>query len=53
MYRRLPYVSEGALPLKTFVLYIYRSKGTMSKQTAIPPVILFLHGILEGYNIVT
>jgi hypothetical protein len=25
MYRRLPYVSKGVLPLTTLVLYIYRS----------------------------
>jgi hypothetical protein len=29
MYCRLPYVSRGALPLKTLVLYIYRPRGTM------------------------
>jgi hypothetical protein len=29
MYCRLPYVSKGALPLKTLVLYIYRPRGTM------------------------
>jgi hypothetical protein len=29
MYCRLPYVSRGALTLKTRVLYIYRSRGTM------------------------
>jgi hypothetical protein len=29
MYCRLPYVSRGVLPLKTLVLYIYRSRGTM------------------------
>jgi hypothetical protein len=29
MYYRLPYVSRGVLPLKTLVLYIYRSRGTM------------------------
>jgi hypothetical protein len=29
MYCRLPYVSEGSLPLKTLVLYIYRSRDTM------------------------
>jgi hypothetical protein len=28
MYCRLPYVSEGTLPLRTLVLYIYRSRGT-------------------------
>jgi hypothetical protein len=28
MYCRLPYVSGGALPLKTLVLHIYRSRGT-------------------------
>jgi hypothetical protein len=29
MYCRLPYVSRGALPLKTLVLYICRPRGTM------------------------
>jgi hypothetical protein len=29
MYCRLPYVSRGVLPLKTLVLYIYQSRGTM------------------------
>jgi hypothetical protein len=29
MYCRLSYVSRGALPLKTLVLYIYRPRGTM------------------------
>jgi hypothetical protein len=29
MYSRLPYVSRGALPLKTLVLYIYRPRRTM------------------------
>jgi hypothetical protein len=29
MYYRLPYVSGRVLPLKTLVLYIYRSRGTM------------------------
>jgi hypothetical protein len=29
MYCRLPYVSRDVLPLKTLVLYIYRSRGTM------------------------
>jgi hypothetical protein len=29
MYCRLPYVSRGALPLKTLVLYIYRPRDTM------------------------
>jgi hypothetical protein len=29
MYCRLPYVSRGALPLKTLVLYIYQPRGTM------------------------
>jgi hypothetical protein len=29
MYCRLPYVSRGALPLKTLVLYIYRRRDTM------------------------
>jgi hypothetical protein len=29
MYCTLPYVSRGALPLKTLVLYIYRLRGTM------------------------
>jgi hypothetical protein len=29
MYCRLPYVSRGALPLKTLVLYIYRPRGIM------------------------
>jgi hypothetical protein len=29
MYCRLSYVFGGALPLKTLVLYIYRSRGTM------------------------
>jgi hypothetical protein len=29
MYYRLSYVSRGALPLKTLVLYIYRLRGTM------------------------
>jgi hypothetical protein len=29
MYCKLPYISGGALPLKTLILYIYRSRGTM------------------------
>jgi hypothetical protein len=29
MYCRLAYVFRGALPLKTLVLYKYRSRGTM------------------------
>jgi hypothetical protein len=29
MFCRLPYVSRGALPLKTLVLYIYRLRGIM------------------------
>jgi hypothetical protein len=29
MYCRLSYVFRGVLPLKTLVLYIYRSRGTM------------------------
>jgi hypothetical protein len=29
MYCRLPYVFRGALSLKTLVLYIYRSRGTI------------------------
>jgi hypothetical protein len=29
MYYRLPYVSRSVLPLKTLVLYIYRTRGTM------------------------
>jgi hypothetical protein len=29
MYCRLSYVSRGALPFKTLVLYIYRPRGTM------------------------
>jgi hypothetical protein len=29
MYCRLPYVSKGALPLRTLVLYIYWPRGTM------------------------
>jgi hypothetical protein len=29
MYCRLPYVFRGVLPLKTFVLYIYRPRDTM------------------------
>jgi hypothetical protein len=53
MYRRLSYVIGGVLFLKTLVLYIYRSKDTMSKQATSPPIIFFLHGIREGYDIVT
>jgi hypothetical protein len=35
MYCRLSYVFRGVLPLKTLVLYIYRSRGTMQyKQQA-------------------
>jgi hypothetical protein len=32
MYCRLPYVSRGALPLKTLVFYIYRPRGTMQNN---------------------
>jgi hypothetical protein len=38
MYHRLPYVSEGVLPFKSLVLYIYRSRGTMI-QSIIPPIL--------------
>jgi hypothetical protein len=43
MCRRLPYIFGCVLPLKTFVLYIYRSTGTMNKQATIQPIIFFLH----------
>jgi hypothetical protein len=44
MYCRLPYVSRGALSLKTLVLYIYRSRGTMqyNQQPTIIPNLFFL-----------
>jgi hypothetical protein len=29
MYRRLPYVFGGVLPLKSFIFYIYWLRGTM------------------------
>jgi hypothetical protein len=43
MYYRLPYVSRGALPLKTLVLYIYRPRGTMK-------YIQQLYTIYSSYN---
>jgi hypothetical protein len=35
MYHRLLYVSECALPLNTFILYIYQPRGTINKQAII------------------
>jgi hypothetical protein len=43
MYYRLPYVSRGALPLKTLVLYIYRPRGTMQYNQQ-------LYAIYSSYN---
>jgi hypothetical protein len=36
-------ISGGVLPLKTIVLYIYGSRGTMNNQATIQPIIFFLH----------
>jgi hypothetical protein len=38
---RLSYVSRGALPLKTLVLYIYRPRGTMQYNQQFIRNILF------------
>jgi hypothetical protein len=40
MYCRLSYTSEGVLPLKIFVLYIYRLRGTMqyNQQSYVNPI---------------
>jgi hypothetical protein len=45
MYSRLPYVSRGALPIKTLVLYIYRLRSTMQNNQQ-------LYAIYSSYNIV-
>jgi hypothetical protein len=41
MYSRLPYVSRGVLSLKTLVLYIYRSRGTMQYNQQSYPIYSF------------
>jgi hypothetical protein len=33
MYYRLSYVFRGALSLKSLILYIYRSRGTMNQSS--------------------
>jgi hypothetical protein len=53
MYRRISYISGGVLHLKTLILSIYQSRGTMNKQAIIQPIIFFLHDIREGYDHVT
>jgi hypothetical protein len=40
MYYRLSYVSRGALPLKTLVLYIYRPRGIMQYNQQLYATIL-------------
>jgi hypothetical protein len=50
---KLPYVSEGVLPLKTLILYINQPRGTMNRQATIQPIIFFLHGVREGYDPMT
>jgi hypothetical protein len=53
MYRRLPYVSGGALPFKTLVLYIYRSRGTMQYKQLLYAIYSSNNIALETVNSVT
>jgi hypothetical protein len=46
MYYRLPYVSRDVLSLKTLVLYIYRSRGTMQYNQQ-------LYAIYSSYRIIS
>jgi hypothetical protein len=63
MYCRLPYISRGALPLRTLVLYIFQQRGTMqyipqlyainpsytgASCLYVPSVFIFLNGITQG-----
>jgi ABC-type transport system involved in cytochrome bd biosynthesis fused ATPase/permease subunit len=53
MYCRLPYVSRGALPLKTLVLYRYRPRGTMQYNQQLYTIYSsyneFISGLPKGY----
>jgi hypothetical protein len=47
IYYKLSYIFRCVLPLKIFLLYIYRPRDTINKQTFIQPIIFFLHSIRE------
>jgi hypothetical protein len=46
MYFRLPYVSRGVLPLKTLVLYIYRSRDTIQYNQQLYAIYSFYRKLL-------
>jgi hypothetical protein len=53
MYHRLPYVSIGALPFNTLVLYIYRPRGTMQYNQPLYTIYSSNNIALETVNSVT